>query len=137
MKNVLIIGGGRRGKGLLEILKDYKDIKIIGVVDVKRNSTGIAFARSLDIPTYTESASIFAKQEIDIVLDVSGDPAVPEEIEKITKGKVEVLGGVLANLLSDVLLDRHKAHQEASTQKKELESILQGLGEGVLVVDTQ
>jgi len=137
MKNVLVIGGGRRGKGLLEILKDYKGIKIVGVVDVKKNAAGMVFARSLDISTYTEYASIFSKEEIDVVLDVSGDPAVPEEIEKITKGKIEVLGGILANLFSDILLDRHKAHQEASIQKKELESILQGLGEGVLVVDTQ
>lgn len=137
MKNILIIGGGRRGKGLLEILLDNKDIKVVGVVDLKKGADGIKFANSCDIPTYTEYASVFSKEKVDIVLDVSGDPGVLEKVERITEGKVEILGGVLADLLSGILLDRHKAYHLASTRQKELESILGGLGEGVLVVDTK
>jgi signal transduction histidine kinase len=136
MKNVLIIGGGRRGKGLLEILLARKDIKVVGVVDLNRGAAGMKAAHSHNISTYTGYASCFLEKKIDIVLDVSGDSTVPEEIEKITKGEVEILGGILAEIFSDILLDRHKAYHLASTQKKELESVLQGLGEGVLVVDT-
>ncbi|MDI6752122.1 MAG: ATP-binding protein [bacterium] len=137
MKNVLIIGGGRRGKGLLEILLAHKNIKVVGVVDLKKNAAGIKFANSHDIPTYTEYESIFAEKEVDIVLDVSGDTTVLEKIEEIAKEKTEVLGGVLAQIFSDILLNRHEAQQLAFAQKKELESILEGLGEGVLVVDAK
>ncbi|MEW6103492.1 MAG: ATP-binding protein [bacterium] len=134
MKKVLIIGGGRRGKGLLEILHRDSNIEIIGVVDKKDNAAGIRLAKNLVIPTYTDYKALFAKP-IDIVLDVSGDPSVFGEVFKLKKQETEVLGGFVAGIISDILLERHEAHNLISTQKKEMESMLQGMGEAVLIID--
>jgi two-component system phosphate regulon sensor histidine kinase PhoR len=137
MKKLLIIGGGRRGKGLLEILSRYKDIEIVAMVDLSDSAPGMKLARSYGIPTYNTYTSLFDKEKIDIVLNVSGDQNVFAEVSKLKDEKTEILGGVTANLLSDVLLERHEALLTTSAQKAEIDSILKGLGEGVLVVDNR
>ncbi|MEW6679677.1 MAG: ATP-binding protein [bacterium] len=134
MKRVLIIGGGRRGKGLLEILHNDPKSEIVGVVDVKEDAGGIKLAKELGIPTYSDYKTLFTK-EIDLVLDVSGDPSVFEEVTQLKRGNTEVLGGLPASLISDILLERHEAHRLISTQKKEIESILHGMGEAVVIID--
>ncbi|MEW6679406.1 MAG: ATP-binding protein [bacterium] len=136
MKKVLIIGGGRRGKGLLEILHRDPNVEITGVVDKKDDALGIKSAKELNIPTHTDYKTLFTKP-IDIVLDVSGDPSVFEEVFKLKREETEVLGGFVARLISDVLLERHNAHSLISAQKKEIESMLHGMGEAVLVIDKE
>ncbi len=134
MKKILIIGGGRRGQGLLEILQKDPNIEIVGVVDKKNNAKGIRLAKELNIPTYTDYKALLEKPA-DIVLDVSGDPSVFGEVSNLKKGDTEVLGGLVANLMSDILLQRHEASNIISTQKKEMESILYGIGEAVVIID--
>ncbi|MEW6481893.1 MAG: ATP-binding protein [bacterium] len=136
MKKVLIIGGGRRGKGLLEILHRDPNVEITGVVDKKDDALGIKSAKELNIPIYTDYKALFTKP-IDIVLDVSGDPSVFEEVFKLKREETEVLGGFVARLISDVLLERHNAHSLISAQKKEIESMVHGMGEAVLVIDKE
>ncbi|MEW6006717.1 MAG: ATP-binding protein [bacterium] len=136
MKKVLIIGGGRRGKGLLEILHRDPNVEITGVVDKKDDALGIKSAKELNIPTHTDYKALFTKP-IDIVLDVSGDPSVFEEVFKLKREETEVLGGFVARLISDVLLERHDAHSLISAQKKEIESMLHGMGEAVLIIDKE
>lgn len=134
MKKILIIGGGRRGKGLLEILHKDADIEIVGVVDRKDNAQGIRLAKELDISTYRDYKNVF-ENPIDVVLDVSGDPSVLKEIETLKGKNTEVVGGLAANLISDILLDRHNAYNLISAQKNEMESIFHGMGEGVIIID--
>lgn len=134
MRNVLIIGGGRRGKGLLEILSQERDIKIVGIVDINENAEGIRFAKKLDISTYTDYKKAF-ENEVDAVFDVTGDPSVLNNVEKVKDKHTEVVGGLIAELISTILLERYEAHNIISTQKKEIESILLGIGEGVIIID--
>lgn len=136
MKNVLIIGGGRRGKGLLEILHEEPDIKIVGVADLKDNAPGIRLAKNLDIPTYRDYKIAF-ENPIDVILDVSGDPSVFKEVEKLKEKNTEAIGGLIANLLSGILLERYEAHNLIASQKKEIESIIHGMGEGVIILDKE
>lgn len=136
MKNVLIIGGGRRGKGILEIFKEEPSIKIVGVVDLKDNAPGIHLAKNLNIPTYKDyKIALKNSIDIDVVLDLSGDPSVVKEVEKLKGKNTEVIGGLIANLISGILLERYEAHNLISAQKKEIESILYGIGEAVIIVD--
>jgi len=51
--NVLIVGAGRAATALIKMFKDDITIKIIGVVDLDENATGIKLAKQLKIPTRT------------------------------------------------------------------------------------
>lgn len=134
MKKILIIGGGRRGKGLLEIFHKDSTIEIVGIVDLRDNAVGIKLAKQLNIPTYRDYKSVF-ENPIDFVFDVSGDPSVGKEVEALKEKDTEAIGGLAANLISDILLDRHNAHNLISAQKKEMEEIFKNLGEGVIIID--
>lgn len=134
MKKILIIGGGRRGKSLLEIFHKDSTIEIVGIVDLRDNAIGIKLAKQLNIPTYRDYKSVFGNP-IDFVFDVSGDPSVGKEVEALKEKDTEAIGGLAANLISDILLERHNSHNLISAQKKEMEEIFENLGEGVIIIN--
>jgi predicted homoserine dehydrogenase-like protein len=74
---VAIVGGGRAGAPLLEALSALPYIEVIGVADRDPNSTGAQFALEHGI-FYTENASVLGAKadEIDLIIEVSGDPSV-------------------------------------------------------------
>lgn len=80
---VAIVGGGRTGAPLLEALIALPFVEIIGVADVDPNSTGARFAQERGI-FYTEHASVLGAKadEIDLIIEVSGDPSVKPALKQ-------------------------------------------------------
>ncbi len=74
---VAVVGGGRTGAPLLEALSKLPYIVIAGVADTDPDSPGARFAQERGI-FYTEYASVLGAKadEIDLIIEVSGDPAV-------------------------------------------------------------
>jgi predicted dinucleotide-utilizing enzyme len=80
---VAIVGGGRTGAPLLEALSRVPYIEVVGVADADPGSHGARFAQEHDI-FYTEHASVLGAKsaEIDLIIEVSGDPAVKPELKE-------------------------------------------------------
>jgi predicted dinucleotide-utilizing enzyme len=74
---IAIVGGGRTGAPLLEALSALPYVDIIGVADRDPESTGAVLAQKRGI-FYTEHASVLGAKanEIDLIIEVSGDPTV-------------------------------------------------------------
>lgn len=74
---VAVVGGGRTGMPLLEALSELPFISIAGVADVDPHSAGARFAQDRGV-FYTEHASVLGAKadEIDLIIEVSGDPSV-------------------------------------------------------------
>ncbi len=74
---IAIVGGGRTGAPLLEALSALPYIEVIGVADQDPASTGARFAQEHGV-FYTEEASVLGAKahEIDLIIEVSGDPMV-------------------------------------------------------------
>ena len=53
MSNLVIVGGGAGGTVLIPILREYKEIKIVGVADISREAPALKMARKLGIKTST------------------------------------------------------------------------------------
>jgi predicted homoserine dehydrogenase-like protein len=80
---VAIVGGGRTGAPLLEALSRLPYVEVVGVADADPDSHGARFAQDHDI-FYTEYASVLGAKsdEIDLIIEVSGDPAVKPELKE-------------------------------------------------------
>ena len=75
--SVAIVGGGRTGAPLLEALLALPYIRVVGIADREADSPGAALALERGI-FFTENADVLAAKadEIDLIIEVSGDPAV-------------------------------------------------------------
>lgn len=111
MKRIAIIGGGKGGCALLTLLKDMPDIEVAGIADKDEDAQGIKLARHSNIFTTKDYNELLKIKDIDIVINVTGSGAISKEIRKKRGFKAEIVEGVSAKLVWD-LLSQLKAEQD-------------------------
>lgn len=87
MKNTIsvgLIGGGRTGTPLLQELLNYSYVTFAGVADINDQAEGMVLAREKGIATFTDPmALVFLGDEIDILIEVSGDTSLKKQIKDV------------------------------------------------------
>jgi len=106
---LLIVGAGEGGKALFEILFPSRrigrprPIEIIGVVDINEEAPGIKLAKERGIPTSSDYREFMKNKNLSIIIDVTGNPRVSQEINIIKPQNVELMGGNTARLLWELV----------------------------------
>lgn len=78
-----IIGGGRTGAPLIRDFLKYDYIQIMGVADVNSDAEGMRIARENNVYTTTDAMDLAKMgEDIDIIIEVSGDPPVKSELKE-------------------------------------------------------
>ena len=114
MTKLFIIGGGAGGAALLPILNDDKEIQVVGIADTRDDAPGLITARDLGIPTSNDYAQFLSRVSTDVIVNVTGNKSVSQNIHKIKKDGVEVLEGLSAKLLFNLVDERRKREKEIS-----------------------
>ncbi|MDH5716250.1 MAG: diguanylate cyclase [Spirochaetia bacterium] len=120
--NVAIVGCGRGGSAILEMLKDNSIINIVGVADLNPMANGIFLAKRLKVPIYTKYRDLLT-DDIELVIDVTGNRMVFEELKQIKSEKTEIMGGLAANLMWKLAEERRKRYEEKEKMLKEHENL--------------
>lgn len=107
MTKVAIIGGGRGGTALIEILHKDPLVKIVGIADINPDAPGLDMARRFKIPTVTDYRQLF-KNPVDLVIDVTGSKGVRDALEE-RRSEVEVIGGLSAKFMWQLIEERIKS----------------------------
>lgn len=125
MTKVAIIGAGRGGTALVEILHKDPLVKIVGIADINKNAPGLDVARRLKIPMTTDFRELFQEVAVDIVINVTGSRQVRDALEEI-KEKVEVIEGLSAKFMWQLIEERikSKALTEVIRAKYSFENII-------------
>jgi len=108
-KNIIIIGGGRRSIAIIETLHEDEELRIVGIADQVQSSGGMELARKLGIPTARDFHDLLKnrEKEIDAILNLSDDPKVDEELQRISQSSnIEVMRGPVTELLWDRLREK-------------------------------
>ena len=113
---VAIVGAGKGGSALLDMFSHVPEVEIVGIADKYPSAPGLARARELNMPCVKDPASLIAREDTDLIVDVTGDPGMATVIAKQKAPRAEVLGGAAAKLLWTLV--RH----EAAMQKRVLNS---------------
>jgi len=100
---VMILGAGKGGTALLDLLSQLPHIQIVGIADTNPYAPGIHKANQLQVPVSSQVASLLAQNEVDLIVDVTGDPKVATLLEKRAHPTGEVLTGSTAKLLWDLI----------------------------------
>ena len=108
---VAIIGAGRGGTALLDLLHQIPSIEIVGVTDRDPHAPGIQRAKSLHIPTTDRTEGLLTNHGVNLIMDVTGDPAMARLIQAHKRPESEVLSGSASRVLWELV--RHEANLQA------------------------
>ena len=99
MTNILVIGGGRGGYGMIEMCSKVADVKISGVVDSKSDAVAIELAKKMGIPTFSDIRDGLKAPGLDLVVNITGDAEINHVIEQHKGPDVKVLDGFITSML--------------------------------------
>ncbi len=111
MTRVVIVGAGKGGRALLEMFADDPTISLVGVADMNPWAPGLEFARRRDVRVATDFRELLADPRIDLVIDVTGDPDVHRAIHELKPSATEVMGGLGARFMWDLVAERKKKEE--------------------------
>jgi signal transduction histidine kinase len=112
-----LVGGGQGGSALLDLLLDWPGATIVIVVDPLPDAPGFQKARALGIPTAAHHLEVFA-YPADLVLEVTGQPAVLGELLRVKPASVEVIGAGSLRFFWDLLAALQKTGRQLEIASK-------------------
>jgi signal transduction histidine kinase len=121
-----LVGAGRGGSALLDLLSSWPEASVTVVIDRRQDAPGLEKARALGIPTASRDADVFGFP-VDLVLEVTGDRAVLDNLLRTTPAGVEVIGAGGLRLFWDLLQDAVRGRREADL----LAELAQTVGESL------
>jgi DNA-binding NtrC family response regulator len=108
---VAIVGAGKGGRALLEMLVGDPTVTIAGISDVNAWAPGIDLARRLNLPVTTDFRELASNPRVDLVIDVTGDAEVHRTIQAIKAPGTEVMGGIGARFMWDLVAERKRSEE--------------------------
>lgn len=99
MINILLVGGGRGGVGIIEMASQVPDMEIVGVVDVKTDAVAIQLAQKLGIPTFTDVRDGLKMPTVNTVLNITGNQKVNQLIAENKRNDVKVIDDFVTSML--------------------------------------
>ena len=110
---VAILGAGRGGIALLDLLHQIPAIEIIGITDCNPGAPGLQRARELRVPVVTQMTELIQDHGVQLILDVTGDPALGAILRRHARPEADVLSGSASRILWELV-------QHESTLQAEL-----------------
>jgi methyl-accepting chemotaxis protein len=97
--NILLVGGGRGGVGILEMVNQVPDLEILGVADVKTDAVAIKLAQKMGIRTFTDVRDGLKMPNVNVVLNITGNKDVNQLIEENKASGVKVVDDFITSML--------------------------------------
>jgi hypothetical protein len=102
--NVVLIGGGKAAVILLDFFAAHKDIKIVGICDIKNDAPGIVRARSLGISTTSKIEDLLKRQDAKIIIELTGNSKVQAELLEKLRPDQDIMSANCAKLMCDIIV---------------------------------
>jgi PAS domain S-box-containing protein len=136
MQNVMIVGAGKGGTAILKLLTETEVLHVKVVIDRNLDAPGVILAHTEGIKTGTDWKP-FLSENIDIIIEVTGDEQVFQELRNTKDKKTVLIPGSVAFLLARLLEEKEEfivKYQNASHQQ---ELIFNATNDGMLVIDAK
>ncbi|MBA4495017.1 sigma 54-interacting transcriptional regulator [Paenactinomyces guangxiensis] len=134
MQRFLIVGGGKEGNAILQTLSTVEFVKVIGIVDVSADTPAIQEAKKQGILTGREIEP-FLRLSPDVILEVTGDPAVYSRLCQLDLPDTLVISGEIANLMVRLVEEKDRWFQAWRQRQRELQAILNSTHDGMIAVN--
>lgn len=136
MKRVLIVGAGKGGTALLEMLYVADRMQVVAIIDHNQQAKGLELAKIYGIPTGSNWKE-WMDEDVDIVIEVTGNEQVLDELMQTSHGKMIVIPGSIAYIIVELLDEKESLFRHIKTQMNHQHLILNNIRDGMIVVDNQ
>ncbi|MGJ7912026.1 sigma 54-interacting transcriptional regulator [Neobacillus sp. LXY-1] len=134
MQNVMIVGAGKGGTAILKIIKESEVLNVYAVIDRNFDAPGIQLAGREEIKTGTDWGSLL-NENIDIIIEVTGDDQVFQELRNQKPRKTLLIPGSVAFLFSKLLEEKEELIQKHQYESYVQELIFNSTNDGMVVID--
>ncbi|MBI4607881.1 MAG: response regulator [Candidatus Rokubacteria bacterium] len=111
---VAVVGAGRGGKALIQLLAQNPEVEIVAVADVNAEAPGLLLARERSLPTVGEHRAVF-RYSPEVVIEVTGKSEVLEALLSERPSSTEIVGAKSARLLWDFIEAREQTAKRLET----------------------
>lgn len=108
---VAILGAGRGGTALLDLLHQIRTIEVVGIADRDPCAPGLQRARELHVPALVHPHDLITRNDVQLIMDVTGDPAMERTLRDQVSPTVEVLSGPASRILWELV--QHEARLQS------------------------
>ncbi len=124
MTKLVIIGAGKGGTALIEILHKDPLVQIVGIADPYVKAPGLDLARRHKIRAVGDYHDLL-QGDVDLIIDVTGNNTVRDALEKESDG-IEVIGGLAAKFMWQLIEERIKSKmlRETIRQRYSFENMI-------------
>lgn len=109
---VAIIGGGNGGTALMEIFAEDPLVKVVGLAEIRPQTRGVRLAKKLGIPVVRRYQEFLNRKDVDLVIDVTGNPTVEQELLDVHAPNLAIVGGASAKFMWQLIEARIRASTE-------------------------
>ncbi|WHY75995.1 sigma-54-dependent Fis family transcriptional regulator [Neobacillus sp. WH10] len=134
MQNIMIVGAGKGGTAILKILKESEVLKVDVVIDRNLDAPGVLLAQEEGIKTGTNWRP-FLTQDIDIIIEVTGNDTVFQELRDAKNKKTILIPGSVAFLVSKLMEEKEELVAKHKNESYQQELIFNAANDGMLVID--
>lgn len=134
MQNIVLIGAGKGGSALLELLRDAGNFTFTAVIDRNESAPGILIAKQMDIPTATDWRP-FLTSAVDVIIDASGDETLLPELLVARERSTVVIPGEIASILVQLIEDNKQTYQQIDAARSIQRLIFDSMEEGIISID--
>ncbi|HMI39282.1 MAG TPA: ATP-binding protein, partial [Nitrospiraceae bacterium] len=108
---VAILGAGRGGRALLDLLHQIPSIEIVGIADRDPAAPGLQRARELQVPVTTNVPDLISNHGVSLIMDVTGDPEMETYLHAHKPPTADILSGSASRLMWKLI--QHESKLEA------------------------
>ena len=109
---VAIIGGGHGGTALMEIFAEDPLVTVVGLSEVRPHTMGVRLAKKIGIPVLRRYQDLLKIKDVDLVIDVTGDPDVEKTLLESHAPHLALVGGASAKFMWQLIEARIRASAE-------------------------
>jgi signal transduction histidine kinase len=115
---VAILGAGRGGRALLDLLHQIPSIEIVGIADRDPDAPGLQRARTLHIPVTTNVPDLIGNHGVQLIMDVTGNPEMEAYLKVHKPPTADILSGSASRLLWELVQHESKLEGELLQAEK-------------------
>ncbi len=142
---IAIVGGGRSGVRLMEVLQQHQfqefNPRIQLVADTDPSAPGIVLAEKQGIPTTADYRELFSMDDLDLIIELTNDEKVFQDILQRKNVAVRAISAKTAKLFWEIgrvsQLHRQTRDELQATQAKCTMIMDELIHEDVMVIDSQ
>ena len=134
MQTVMIVGAGKRGMAMIQIIQDSIMLNVKAVIDLKEEAPGILWAKERGIQTASDWRP-FIEEKVDIIIEVTGNQEVYREIRQASGKESVLIPTSVAYMLIKLFNDKEKLISKIQKETYKYNLIFNSIDDGMVVIN--